>query len=284
MRRRELLRAGLPACAIAFAGLANAQPTLRFGTTPVFLDEQTGFLGRWAAYLSGVIGRPVEFVQRRSYRDITVMLRADELDAAWICGYPWVMNKAQLHGVSVPLYESEPWYRSYLIVPASDTRSTSLLDMRSKVFAYSDPDSNSGCLVPRTTLMKAGVDPERHFGRSFYTWGHRNVVAAVASGLAQGGAVDGYVWDTLQRVAPALVARTRVAWRSDRYAFPPVAARASLDTDTELRLRGALLGMVNDAGGKRLLAELNLTGFGEFRPELFDGIARNAALASARTT
>ncbi|MBA3595944.1 MAG: PhnD/SsuA/transferrin family substrate-binding protein [Methylibium sp.] len=268
--------------------MARAQPNvgassvLRFGTTPVFLDDQTGFLARWAGYLSTVAGMRVEFVSRRSYRDIMGLLRSQELEAAWICGYPWVMNKAQLRGLSVPLYRGEPLYQSYLIVPATDADTASVLDLRGKVFAYSDPDSNSGYLVPRTTLMKAGVDPDRHFARSFYTWGHRNVVSAVAAGLAQAGAVDGYVWDTLQRVAPALVAKTRVAWRSEFYGFPPLAVRASLDPEIERRLQGALLGMADDPNGKGLLSELNLSGFGRFEPALFESIAALAALSGAR--
>ncbi len=168
-------------------------------------------------------------------------------------------------------------------MPASDTRTSSLLDLRAGVFAFSDPDSNSGYLVPRTTLMKAGIDPDRFFSRSFFTWGHRNVVSAVATGLAQAGAVDGYVWDTLQRVAPSLVARTRVAWRSSSYGFPPVVVRANLDAALESSLRSAMLGMADDATGKRLLDELNVTGFGRFRPEVFDGIARLAAMTGARS-
>jgi phosphonate transport system substrate-binding protein len=229
------------------------------------------------------MGTQVEFVSRRSYRDIMTLLRNDELETAWICGFPWVMNRAHLRGLSIPLYKNQPLYQSYLIVPASDTSSASLLDMRGKVFAYSDPDSNSGCLVPRTTLIKAGIDPEAHFARSFYTWGHRNVVSAVAAGLAQGGSVDGYVWDTLQRVTPALTAGTRVAWRSQFHGFPPIAIRGTLDPDTEVRLRRTLVGMADDPDGKRFLVELNLTGFGRFQPEVFDSIAQLAAIAGTRT-
>ena len=286
MDRRQALTAAL----IATPTRAMAQPeaatrsALRFGTTPVFLDDQIGFLARWAAYLSATVGMPVEFVSRRSYRDIMGLLRSQELEAAWICGFPWVMNRNELRGLSIPLYQGQPVYQSYLIVPASDKSTATLADLRGKVFAFSDPDSNSGWLVPRTTLMKAGIDADRHFARSFFTWGHRNVVNAVAAGLAQGGAVDGYVWDTLQRVAPALVAKTRVAWRSERYGFPPLAVRATLDGATEQRLHRALLGMAQDKEGQRLLGELNLSGFGAFDARAFDSIAKLAVFSGARVT
>ncbi|HEX6704867.1 MAG TPA: PhnD/SsuA/transferrin family substrate-binding protein [Albitalea sp.] len=265
---------------------ADGRPveTLRFGTTTVFLDDQVAFLSRWASYLTEALGMPVQFVRRRAYRDIMGMLRSQELDAAWICGYPWVVNRAQLRGLAMPMYHGEPWYQSYLIVPSKDQTTRSLRELRGRTYAFSDPDSNSGYLVPRTTLIREGIDPDRHFGRTFFTWGHRNVVSAVAAGLSDGGSVDGYVWDTLQRVAPTTVKRTRVAWRSDRYGFPPLVVRASLSADIERRLREALLGMSETDAGKRLLAELNLTSFGRFTPEVFDGIAQLVALAGARAS
>ena len=150
----------------------TAASTIRFGTTPVFLDDQDGFLARWSAYLSPAVGTPVQFVHRRSYRDIMGLLRSQEIEAAWICGFPWVVNKQDLRGLSIPLYEGAPIYRSYLIVPASDVLTKSHADLAGKVFAYSDPDSNSGFLVPRTTMMRAGINPDHHFSRTFFTWGH----------------------------------------------------------------------------------------------------------------
>ena len=290
MKRRELLLRGAASVSVAHVGTsaslvrASTVDALRFGTTPVFLDDQVGFLARWAEYLSAAVGTRVQFVQRRSYRDIMGLLRSQELEAAWICGFPWVVNKQVLRGLSIPLYEGAPLYRSYLIVPASDQKTRTHADLAGKVFAYSDPDSNSGYLVPRTTMLRAGIDPDRHFARTFFTWGHKNVVRAVADGLAQGGSVDGYVWETLGRVAPALVAKTRVAWRSPLYGFPPLVVRGSLDSDTETRLRAALLGMPGSADGRSLLGELNLTGFGPFRAEVFDSIADMVALASGRST
>lgn len=292
MQRRHLLLSGtalgaaLAAPAVLSATTAGERLAgpIRFGTTPVFLDDQAGFLARWSSYLTTATGGTVQFIRRRSYRDIMGMLRTRELDAAWICGYPWVVNRADLRGLSIPMYEGGPWYRSYLIVPAADQRTASLADMVGKVYAFSDPDSNSGYLVPRTTLIRSGLDPDHHFSRTFFTWGHRNVVSAVADDLAQGGSVDGYVWETLKLIAPELVSKTRVAWKSALYGFPPLVVRGTLDLSTETHLRTALLGMTNSSEGRSLLKELNLSAFGPFREDVFRGIAENAALVGAHLT
>jgi phosphonate transport system substrate-binding protein len=299
MKRRQLLlhaalQAGMAGSA-AVSGLAWSKPdaapadcrasqtSLTFGSTPVFLDDQAGFVSRWGAYLTQAVGMPVQFVQRRAYRDIMSMLLSQELDAAWICGYPWVVNQSHLRGLSIPLYDDPPWYRSYLIVPASDKTTSDLRDMRGRVYAFSDPDSNSGHLVPRTTLIREGFDPDHFFSRTFFTWGHRNVVNAVAAGLADGGSVDGYVWDTLKLIVPELTQRTRIAWRSDRYGFPPLVVREGLSADAEGKLRKALFEMNRNADGRRLLAELNIQGFGPFDPHAFDGIAQLVAINSGRS-
>lgn len=277
LTRRRLLAAlalaGLPVRVWAAVGSpATAQP-LHFGTTPVILDEQAEFLERWRIYLETLLRRPVRFAQRGSYREILVMLAGGKLDCAWLCGYPFVRMKAQRDLVAVPVHAGRPLYRSYLIVPAGDTRTRSILDLRGKVFAFSDPDSNSGWLVPQVELKRAGVDAGGFFRKSFYTWGHRRVVEAVAAGLAQGGAVDGYIWDSLARLHPELTGATRVAWRSPEYGFPPIVARRGAAGMADLRR--ALLGMAGTPPGRMLLSRLNLDGFGPGSPALFDDIEAN---------
>lgn len=273
-RRRKLLAyaAALAACAVAPA--RAAQPLL-FGTTPVFLDEQAQFLRAWQNWLESRLGSPVRFVQRASYQEIMELLLAGRLDVAWVCGYPYVRHRRELELVAVPSYLGEPLYRSYLITPAEDSRTRSFTDLRDRVFAYSDPDSNSGWLVPQAEIKRLGHDPGRFFRKAFFTWSHRKVIEACAAGLAQGGSVDGYIWDTLARQHPELTRATRVVWRSPTYGFPPIVAAPRISGARIMELREALIGMQHDSAGQRLLAQLNLDGFVAGSASLFDGIEQN---------
>ena len=63
----------------------------------------------------------------------------------------------------------------------------------------------------------------------FFTYGHRNVVRAVASGLAQSGSVDGYVWEVMREIEADLTARTEIVQRSEWLAFPPIACPRALE-------------------------------------------------------
>ena len=278
-------------CAVAVGGIAAAisrtaigapESPIRIGTTSVILDNQVGFLHAWRDYLQPLLGRPVTFLQRGSYREVTSMLLGDELDFAWVCGYPYVRNRAAWELVALPNYGGKPLYRSYLIVPAADKAAQGFDALVGKVFAYSDPDSNSGFLVPQFEMLRNGIYPPTHFRKTFFTYAHHKVVAAVADGVAQGGAVDGYVWETLALRAPQLTGRTRVAHASDEYGFPPMVARRSLDRATYTTFRDTLLAMPNDARGRELLRQLNLDGFLPPDDAQFAGIARVLDFVASR--
>ena len=73
----------------------------------------------------------------------------ESIDVAWLCGFPYVAQERKLTLVAVPVYQGVPLYRSYLIVPTSDGRTRSIVDLAQRVYAFSDPLSNSGYLVPQ---------------------------------------------------------------------------------------------------------------------------------------
>ncbi len=280
-RRRQLLACGMLgawAPLIGVSAFAAGSAPLMIGTTPVFLDDEVAFLREWRDYLARALERPVVFVQRGSYREVTELLIAEKLDAAWVCGFPYLRFRSRMRLLAVPTYQGKPLYRSYVIVPSTDTRTASIVDLRQKIYAYSDPDSNSGWLVPNAELVDAGEQPASFFRKTFFTWAHRRVVDAVAAGVAQGGSVDGYVWDTLQLHHPELTSRTRVAHRSAEYGFPPLVTRAHLPEATFLQLRRVLLDMQTTPDGQTLLRKLNLDGFQVANDGIYDGIAANMRL------
>lgn len=271
---RLLLLLVLPYAVTLHAAEQPAKPPIRIGLTPVFLDEHPNFNNEWRSYLERRLGQPVSFVQRGNYREIIDMLHDEKLDFAWLSGYPYVRNKEEMRLVAVPLYKGEPRYQAYLIVASSDNQTQSLADLRGKRFAFSDPDSNSGYLYIVHLLSKQGEDPSSFFGRTFFTWSHLKVVQAVASGLAQGGAVDGYVWETLALSHPELTAQTRVMSKSPQFGSAPfVASRAASKIQID-KLQRVLIQMALDNEGRRLLQTLNLDGFGYGNERLYDAIEK----------
>ena len=281
MRRREfVISLGGVGGALALGpwpGLAAAaNGVVRIGLTPVFLDDQVSFLRDWRQYLESRLQRPVEFVQRGSYREVVDLVLQNQIQFAWLCGYPFVRHRNRMKLLAVPTYLGQPLYQSYLIVPATDKVTESIANFRGKVFAYSDPDSNSGFLAPQYQLRSMGLRPEGFFRRTFFTYGHRNVVEAVGARVAHGGAVDGYVWDTLKTFNPDLVTKTRIVERSPQFGFPPMVASAGVGSTMVKAMQSVLLDMHADREGLDLLKRLNLDRFEAGAPSLFDGIEQMA--------
>lgn len=273
MNRRRLLKG--TAVLVAAPGLALAQERLRIGLTAVILADQAAFLTRWADYLSQRLDTQVTFVSRDQYQAVHDLLFNGQIDAAWTCGYPFVRFQSQLQLVAVPLYQGQPTYQSYLIRPLGDNAVSGWSSLTGKVFAYSDPLSNSGWLVAQGEFTKAGIG-QRDLKRAFFAHGHRNVADAVASRLADAGSIDGYVWETMRLQGMAGASQTEVIWKSRLHGFPPLVATTGAEPARVEALRRSLLGMQKDDAGRALLKSLNLDGFIAGQVNLFDSIRQLA--------
>lgn len=271
-RRRTLALLGASMLVRPLRAAEEERP-VRFGLTAVVVRENLQFFERWRHYLEQRIGRPVRFVQRRSYREIMGLLQTGEIDFAWICGYPYVQKREPefLELMAVPVFMGEPLYSSYIIVHR-DNLATSMTDLKGKVFAYSDPDSNSGYLVPRYLLAGTGALPDSFYRLTFFTYNHAETVEAVANRVADGGAVDSYVWEFMAKTRPAVTERTKIIIRSQKFGFPPLVMRSGADQELKRRMQAAILGMREDIDGRSLLGELSLDSFSQANPALFDGI------------
>lgn len=253
----------------------NSLP-IRFGLTPASIHDQYRLLTDWREYLQKKLKRPVEFVSRDSYRETIDLIKQKKIDFAWVSDYPYVYleDKRLARLLVTPLYQGRPYYCSYLIVPTSDLKTKSLLQLKGKIFAYADPYSNSGYLVPRYQLQLAGEDPNHFFRKTFFTWGHRRIAEAVAQGLVDAGSLDSFVWDTLSIIQPDITNQTRIVAKSPEYGFPPIVARRSVSSADSAVMQQVLLDMANDQEGAKLLKRMNLSGFVAGDAKLYDGVRK----------
>ena len=74
-------------------------------------------------------------------------------------------------------------------------------------------------------LYDLGRNPDGFFRHTFFTYSHNETIDAVAEQVADGGAVNSYVWDARDRRQPRLTANTKVIQRSEPAGFPPMVYR-----------------------------------------------------------
>lgn len=261
---------------LSLKGLAAADTPIRFGLTAAVVRENLNLYERWADYLGRKVGRPVQFEQRRTYREAIELLQIGEHDFSWVCSFPYAKyREAKIFGLmAVPVFEGEPLYRAYVIVH-KDSRVKALAELQGRVFAYSEPDSNTGYAAPRQLLYDIGRNPDGFFRHTFFTYSHTETIEAVAEQVADGASVDSYVWEYLNRREPRLTAKTRIIQRSESFGFPPLVYRVGIDEDLRARMTEALLTMDKDPDGRTLLSELVLDRFISAPSSLYDGVRIN---------
>ena len=285
--RREFLtnsaRAVATVTAWASASSVHAQAgPVRIALTAAAVRDEPPLYDRWAAYLERHLGRPVRFVQRKTYHDVIELLRTGDLDFAWVCSYSFTQawDAGLVDLVAAPVYQGRPTYRSYLIVHR-DAAAHTLDDLAGRSFAFTDPDSATGYIIPRAMLRASGKDPDRFFRRTFFTWDHGQAIEAVAERVADGAAVDSYVWDYLTARRPGLGSLTRKIGQSEEFGFPPMVARRGIDQELVGRFHRALAEMASTVDGRRLLGEMMLDGFVDVAADHYDGVKAAAAVAAA---
>jgi phosphonate transport system substrate-binding protein len=213
-------------------------------------------------YLSQKLQRPVELVQRQTYSETNDLIEENRVDIAFVCTSAYIegFDDFGMELLAAPQVNGTPTYQSVLIVPAV-SRSQEIADLEGKVFAFTDPISFSGRVYPTYLVQQLGSTPETFFSRTFFTYNHDNAIRAVATGLADGAAVDSLVYDFAVQRDPSLAELTRIIHRSPAFGIPPVVINPHARPQLKATLQELLLSMASDSDGKAALEALGVNSF-----------------------
>jgi len=226
-----------PGAALPIVRLAKLQPLppqaeagvtpLRLAVAAVISPQGTvESYQRLLTYLSRQLHRPVEIVQRRTYAEVNDLIERGEVDVAFVCTSAYLAGKDDfgMELLAAPQVNGEAAYHSVLLVPR-DSPAQTMADLRGRVFAFTDPMSNSGRIYPTYLVQQLGSTPARFFARTFFTYSHDDAIRAVADGLADGAAVDSLVYRFALQRDPTLGEQVRVIHTSPAFGIPPVVVR-----------------------------------------------------------
>lgn len=238
------------------------------------------------AYIGFNLGKDVQLVQRKTYGEINELFGKGEIDLGFVCSGPYATGREKygFELLAIPQVQGSRFYHSYLIVNR-DSPLQRLEDLRGRVFAFTDPESNTGTLVPTYWLTEIGERPETFFGRTIYTYSHDNSILAVARGLVDGATVDGLIWEYYNRKNPTFTSKTRIIRKSEPYGIPPLVVSKDASPKLKERVRQLLYSMHRDPDGRKVLDELMIDRFVSPKEELYDTIRqmeKNLALLGVR--
>jgi len=213
-------------------------------------------------YISKKIDYHLQLIQRKTYGEINELLSKGEIDLAFICSGPYATRK-ELYGfeaLAVPVIRGKPFYQSYLIVNKKNPYNK-LEDLRGRVFAFTDPESNTGALVPKYWLALIKETPDSFFHEITYTYSHNNSILAVAKNLVDAASVDGHIWEFYSRNNPTYTEETHVIKKSRSFGSPPLVASRYLSEKLKLNISTLIQTMHTDPQGIRILNKLMIDRF-----------------------
>lgn len=229
-------------------------------------------------YIGETLGQGVEMVQQKTYAEVNLLMKEGHIDAAFVCSRPYVQGHRDfgMEILCVPVCFGKTEYCSYFIVHR-DSSIQNLEQLRGKMFAFSDPLSNSGKLIPTYTLAKLGERPESFFRKSFFTYSHDNSIRLVAEKFVDGAAVDSLIWEYLDTKEQKWTGQTRVIYKSDACAIPPVVVSPGINHELKEKLRSAFLNMHSDPEGRRILKTVLIDRFTVIEDSAYESIRQMEA-------
>jgi phosphonate transport system substrate-binding protein len=202
-------------------------------------------------YAEEALGVPVSLFAPADYNGVIQGLLGGTLDMAWLGASAYaavyVENAEAVEPVLVKTNLDGSFTYYSIGFARADSGITSLDDMAGKVFAFGDPNSTSGYLIPLVEIPAAGysMEPGEYFSDVVFTGGHEQTIVAVANGDVTAGVTwadglgnweDGYNSGALRRAVDAgLVDMNDLVeiWKSAPIPEGPVVLRSALPADVK---------------------------------------------------
>ncbi len=160
----------------------------------------------------------------------------------------------------MPEFKNDMKYRCLFVV-SKNSMISNIADLHGRSFAFTDPESNTGCIVPCWVVRKQGNNPKDYFSKIIYTGSHDRSLHAVARGLVDGAGVDSLVFYSFVETHPELKEDLRVIWESEPFGAPPVVVPAGLPESMKKQFRQIFLSMSQDVQGREILDDIGIERF-----------------------
>lgn len=239
-------------CGCGAAVAPNARPkVLRLHLNPSADDIQLT-RNRYAKlrdYLSQTLNMPVELVETSGYGPTIEAMRANKIDVSTIgpVAYLIAVEKAGAEALVVPGRADGPiTYQSCIIVRQDSpiqTLAELLRDSSKYTFAFVDPASASGHLIPRAYLEGQGFDAEKGFRKMFFSTGHPTSVYTVLGGKVDAAATMPGMLYAMKKAGKLKDGELRILWESPPIPTAPIMIRKALPEDFKNEVRQAYLNL-----------------------------------------
>jgi phosphonate transport system substrate-binding protein len=212
-------------------------------------------------HLRNILGIEVEAFSASDYAGIITAMAHQHIDFAYFGpkSYVEASEKADAQALVMELNkEKQPGYTGIIIV-RKDSDMMQLDDIKGRVFAFTDPNSTSGYLVPNVFFARdLKVKPEDYFKQVKFSGSHGASILAVKNKAIEAAATSNIDLDRMIEKGQVAADDFRILWRSELIPGSPMAARRDLPQSLKAAFTGAMLMFNADKAG---LEKLQIGGY-----------------------
>jgi phosphonate transport system substrate-binding protein len=239
-------------------------------TTPVETFDKYNNL---FAYMEAGLNRQILLVQRKTYKEVNNLLKANEIDMAFICSGAYVagISDSAFNLFLLPERDNQRYYHAYIIVK-KDSPIESFYELKGKKFVFPDSLSNTGMFYPLRRLNDYGSTPENFFSETYISNAHDNSIELVSRGIVDGASVNSLVYEYEKQVHPEMVMNVKIIEKSIPFGMPPIVVSRQIDSVLLKDIHSVLTNMVKNKEGRDILRSLMFNRFVSDHDSLYNGI------------
>jgi phosphonate transport system substrate-binding protein len=190
-------------------------------------------------------GCRIKLITVTDYTAVIEAMKKKRVDIAWFGPLSYVLAEqeagAEAFAAGISPKTGKSSYRSIITVPGNSP-ARKLEDLKGKTFAFVDPASTSGGLIPRYMIKKAtGLAPSEFFGKFIYAGSHDAAELAVKNKTVDGGVSDDVMYDRMIEKGLITKESNRIIAISDEIPGAPLAYRADLPENLKKIIKETVL-------------------------------------------
>ena len=235
--------------AVAADGLAEAG-VLKVGIIPA--EDARAVVRQSKAVMdqiSKALGMKTEIFVGSDYNATIEALRSNKVDVALMGAFGYVLATTQApveaFAVTVTAKSNSPDYHSIIIARKDETDLTSLTSLKGHTFAFVDPSSTSGSLMPKAAMMDNKMVPETDLKKVIYSGGHDASIIAVAEGKVDAASVADRIYEGACDKKAVDCSKIKVIWTSPAIPNDPLFYRKAISPEMKKKIREAFYGIKN---------------------------------------
>ncbi len=244
-------------------------------TGTVLKDDLKNFMD-WEEYLERKISDfDVQIRFSKTYAEMNQLIKEHKVDIAYVCNSSYTKLDKEGTGkiLAIPIFDGSDQYYSYIIAK-QNSRFHTLSDFKGAIFAFTDPESNSGATAPSYYMLSHGMDPKTFFKSYIYTYEHGESIKAVLDGFVDGASVDSIVYTRFLSKHPEKSDQLKILQVLGPYTNSPIVARSALPKKKFEVLQQAFVTMHKDPYGQKILEKLSLDRFDIPAGQDFSNVAK----------